>query len=72
MQILTTGEAARFLEMSDDNVRLLEKAGKLKAFKTATGQRIFLRSEIEKFSEGRLKKIAQRKAKLAASSDQAR
>ncbi len=52
MQMIT-GEVARRFNCSAENVRRWERQGKLKAEKTATGQRIFNSEEVERFAKER-------------------
>ena len=47
--LLTTGEVARCLWRSAENVRYLTKTGKLKCRRTATGQRIYSARDVEAF-----------------------
>jgi excisionase family DNA binding protein len=61
--LLTTSEAAKCLQCSADNVRLLERAGRLPATKTSTGQRIFNSDDVERLAQER----AQAKEQKAAS-----
>ena len=39
--LLTTGEAARMLEVSESTIRLWDRNGRLSARRTAGGQRVF-------------------------------
>jgi DNA-binding transcriptional MerR regulator len=50
--ILTLG-AAQILECSQDRVRQLERAGKLRARRTSSGVRLFSRAEVERFALAR-------------------
>ena len=47
--LLMTGEVARCLLSSAENVRYLTKTGKLKCRRTANGQRIYLAKDVEAF-----------------------
>lgn len=58
--ILGTTEAALMLGMSAENIRLLEKSGRLPAMKTPSGRRIFKLEDVERL---RLEREAQRQAK---------
>ncbi len=53
---MVTSEVARFLGMSAEQIRSLERAGKLSAMRTAGGIRLFHRSNIEEFSRHRAEK----------------
>jgi len=50
---LLTTEAARLLGVSENTVRLWANAGRLGAERTATGVRLFRRSEVEDLSAER-------------------
>lgn len=52
-ELLTTIDAARRLGRSVDRVRDYEREGKLPAQKTRSGQRLFLRSDVEAFAKSR-------------------
>lgn len=52
-ELLTTSTAARILAIAPDTVRLWERKGKLHAIRTASGVRLFDRSEIEMLAEQR-------------------
>lgn len=58
IDLLMSGDVARLLNISSDRVRQLERAGKLKARRTARGQRIFRASEVDEFLKERLAKSA--------------
>ena len=45
-----TSEAGRILERSAETVRAMERAGILKAVRTATGVRIFNRADVERLA----------------------
>lgn len=47
-QILTTGDAAKRLNISGEYVRKLTREGKLSAMRTAGGQYLFNASEVER------------------------
>ena len=49
MQYLKTSEVARLLCLSESGVRKWAREGRLKAIRTATGQRLFRREDVEKF-----------------------
>jgi len=46
--LLTTADAARILRVVPATVRWLERTGKLAAQRTASGVRLFKRSEVER------------------------
>ncbi len=48
MNYLKTSEVARLLHLSESGVRKWEREGRLKAIRTATGQRLFRREDVEK------------------------
>ena len=48
MQYLKIGEASKLLGVSVSTVRLWEKEGLLKVVRTAKGQRLFCRQEVER------------------------
>jgi len=50
MEFLTTMDAARLLNRSPETVRLYERRGQLPAIRTAGGQRLFRRKDVEKFA----------------------
>ena len=50
---LLTNEAAQVLGVSPETVRLWERAGRLPATKTATGVRLFNRSDVERLARER-------------------
>jgi excisionase family DNA binding protein len=52
-EFLTTAEAARFLECGEAHVRELADAGRLRVARTASGWRLFPRTELERFREER-------------------
>jgi excisionase family DNA binding protein len=47
--LMTSGEAARFLGCSPDAVRLYERSRRLAALRTAGGLRLFRRADVERF-----------------------
>ena len=49
MKLLTTGEVAHRLDRSTEQVRRYEKAGLLRATRTARGYRIFSVEDVERF-----------------------
>jgi excisionase family DNA binding protein len=55
MELLTTGEAAKILELSADSVRRLEREGALSAIKVGKGHRLFDQSAVEKLRAKREK-----------------
>lgn len=50
MAYLKIGEAARLLGVSVSTVRLWEKEGMLRAVRTAKGQRLFYKEEVERLA----------------------
>jgi excisionase family DNA binding protein len=63
--LLTTSEAAKRLDCSPDNVRRLEREGKLPATKTSTGQRLFDSNAIDCLAAQRAQ-VREQKAAQAA------
>ncbi len=51
-KLITTSRAARILDMSENNVRLLTNSGELPCIRTAGG-RLFDPDEVEAFKESR-------------------
>lgn len=49
-RLLTVGDVARRLRMMPDAVRELERRGRLKAFRTEGGMRLFRESDVERFA----------------------
>ena len=58
MKLLTTSEFGRFFGVSADAVRLWERLGKVKAIRTAGGQRLFTDREVERFKATRVPRKA--------------
>ena len=58
--LLTKTDAARILNLSPATVVLLEKQGKLSAQRTASGVRLFTRSDVEQLAAERKATAAQR------------
>lgn len=52
-QFLTSGEAAKRLDMTPDGIRAAERRGAIKALKTEGGVRLFQQAEIENFRQVR-------------------
>ncbi|MEW6212150.1 MAG: helix-turn-helix domain-containing protein [Acidobacteriota bacterium] len=52
-QYLTTSDVARLLGYSNENIRVLERAGKLRAIRTKSGIRLFAQTDIESFAAER-------------------
>ena len=50
-ELLTTGDTAKRIKRSTDRVRQLERAGKLPAQKTRSGQRLFKASDVDRFAK---------------------
>jgi len=53
--VMTTSEVARQLKVSGAAVIFWNNTGKLPAFRTESGRRVFMRSEVEKFQRERSK-----------------
>jgi excisionase family DNA binding protein len=53
--LLTTGEAAKRLDLSPDSVRRLEREGALHAIKVGKGHRLFNQADVEKLRAKRTK-----------------
>ncbi|HIM51174.1 MAG TPA: MerR family DNA-binding transcriptional regulator [Acidobacteria bacterium] len=51
--LLTTGEAARVLEVSESTIRLWDRNGRLTARRTAGGQRVFDATVVQALAEAR-------------------
>lgn len=64
--ILTTSEVAKRLECSPDNVRRLEREGKLPAEKTSSGQRLFNSTIVDHLAQERTQAKIQKQAAKAA------
>jgi excisionase family DNA binding protein len=58
--LLLTSDVAKILECSTDNVRLLERTGRLHAEKTEGGVRLFQRDAVEQFARQRAHRIETR------------
>jgi excisionase family DNA binding protein len=58
--IMTTTEVALRLQCSAENVRVLERSGKLPAEKTATGRRIFQSEDVDRLAKERTKAKVQK------------
>ncbi|GEM_PF-1625455 len=65
-QILTTGDAAKRLDVSGEYVRRLVREGKLTATRTVSGQHLFEAGEIERFASEREAARQARAATVAA------
>jgi DNA-binding transcriptional MerR regulator len=52
-QFLLATDASKILDCSSNNVRQLEKSGKLKAVRTASGVRIFDSAEVHRLAAER-------------------
>ncbi len=59
-EFLTVTKVAQHLHVSAESVRAYERAGKLKAFKTTGGTRIFRLCDVEKFARAREQSAIQR------------
>jgi len=63
-KLLTSGEAGRVLNLSAESIRAYERGGKLKAFKTERGMRLFRESDIRAFAAQR--EVASQGARAAS------
>ena len=52
-ELMGTGEVALRLRLSAERVRQLEAAGKLQAWRTGAGRRVFLRDDVERLAQER-------------------
>jgi DNA-binding transcriptional MerR regulator len=59
-KFLLASEAGRLAGYSAENIRVLERAGKLKALKTAGGVRLFAREDIDRLAQQRKQKDSKR------------
>ena len=64
--LMTTNEVALRLQCSAENVRLLERTGKLTAEKTPSGRRIFNSVEVERLAQERARIAEEKQAVKAA------
>jgi DNA-binding transcriptional MerR regulator len=55
-QLMSTGDVAKFLNCSTDNVRRLTIFGTLRAEYTTSGQRVFRMGDVEDFALARARK----------------
>jgi DNA-binding transcriptional MerR regulator len=62
-EYVLTGGAATLLDCSPDNVRYLERTGKLRAMRV-NGVRVFLRDDVERL--GRFRNLRRKEARRAA------
>ena len=53
LDLLSVGDAALILRLSPDMVRVLHRKGRLPAFLTPRGVRLFLRSDVEQLARKR-------------------
>ena len=53
LDLLSVGDAAAILRLSPDMVRVLHRKGRLPAFRTPRGLRLFLRSDVERLARER-------------------
>lgn len=56
MKLFTTSEFGRFFGVTADAVRLWERRGRIKAIRTASGQRLFTDREVERFKTTRVQR----------------
>jgi DNA-binding transcriptional MerR regulator len=64
--LMTTTEVALRLQCSAENVRVLERTGKLQAEKTASGRRIFQSDDVDRLAQERTQNKQQKQAARAA------
>ena len=60
MELITTSEAAKILDLSPDSVRRLERSGALPAIKVGKGHRLFEQAQVEKLRTEREKEACRR------------
>lgn len=53
LELLSVGDAAAILKLSPDMVRVLERQGRLRAYRTPRGMRLFLKSDVEQLARVR-------------------
>ena len=53
LELLSVGDAAAILKLSPDMVRVLERQGRLRAYRTPRGMRLFLKSDVEQLARAR-------------------
>lgn len=53
MNLITTSEAGKILDLSPDSVRRLEREGSLPAIRVGKGHRLFEQSQVEKLRNER-------------------
>ncbi len=53
LELLSVGDAAAILGLSPDMVRVLHRQGRLPAFRTPRGLRLFLRADVERLARER-------------------
>lgn len=56
MRLLTTGEVSKLLDLSADQVRRLEREGRLSAIRVGKGQRLFRELDVERLRTDRARK----------------
>ncbi|MDA1349823.1 MAG: MerR family DNA-binding transcriptional regulator [Chloroflexi bacterium] len=66
MRLLTTGEVAHRLDRSAEQVRRYERAGLLKATKTARGYRLFSAEDVKRFRR-RLERLSHARLRARSS-----
>jgi DNA-binding transcriptional MerR regulator len=64
--LMTTNEVALRLGCSAENVRVLERTGKLQVEKTQTGRRIFKSEDVDRLAQERAQAREQKQAAKAA------
>jgi hypothetical protein len=57
LEFLMVGDAARELNCSTDRVRQLERQGRLPAFRTLSGRRLFLRDHVRRLAKERARRL---------------
>lgn len=63
MRVLTTGEAAKLLDLDPNTVRHLERTKQLPALRTPTGRRVFRRRDVERLVAARQRRKTRRSAR---------
>ncbi len=56
MKLFTTGEVSKLLDLSTDQVRRLEREGRLEAIRVGKGQRLFKELDVEHLRAERARK----------------
>jgi excisionase family DNA binding protein len=53
LELLSVGDAATILGISPDMVRVLHRQGRIQAFRTPRGMRLFRRADVERLARER-------------------